>query len=315
MTSMRVFVLFLGAGLAGGCATGNGASLTAKFVTQGKPALDVGGPSLAGSIPLQDHMKMIRHLSARPVMKESAGAKAELRDPQLAAALAADAASPTAENHLRVAHEYLRLGILDTAYTYANRAVLQKPRFAGAHEVLARIWRDWGLPGLGIGSASRAIYFDPASASAENTLGTLLDALGQPAEARWAFRRAAAVDPGAGYVLNNLCFVELRLGRLAEARSHCEAAISADPQLTAAQNNLALIFVATGDAVAARQAFLAAGDAAGAAYNRGIVHMARRSYTRAAEAFEEAIAARPGFTAAKARAHEARMLAITTSND
>ena len=85
--------------------------------------------------------------------------------------------------------------------------------------------------------------------------------------------------------------------------------------MTAAHNNLALTFVASGDAAAARQAFLAAGDAAGAAYNRGIVHMASRAYTRAAEAFEEAIAARPAFTAAKARAHEARMLAITSSND
>ncbi len=92
---------------------------------------------------------MIRHLSARPVMKESAGASAESADPQLAAALRLAAAAPSAENHLRVAHEYLRLGILDTAYTYANRAVLQKPRFAEAHEVLARIWRDWGLPGSG----------------------------------------------------------------------------------------------------------------------------------------------------------------------
>ena len=310
---MRVFVLFLGAGLASGCASVNGASLTAKSV-KGKPAVDAGGPSLGAGIPLQDHMEMIRHLSARPVTKESAGASAESADPRLKAALAADAASPTAENHLHVAQEYLRLRILDTAYTYANRAVLQKPRFAGR----TRCWRgsgETGAPRLGIGPASRAIYFDPASASAENTLGTLLDALGQPAEARWAFKRAVAVDPGAAYAFNNLCFVELRLGRLAEARSHCEAALAADPQLTEARNNLALTFVASGDSAAARQAFLAGGDAAAAAYNRGIVHMASRAYTRAAEAFEEAIAARPNFTAAKARAHEARMLAITAAND
>jgi Tfp pilus assembly protein PilF len=258
---------------------------------------------------------MIRHLSTRPIMKESAGARAEAEDPNLAAALGADAASPTAENHLRVAHEYFRLGILDAAYTQANRAVLQNPRFSEAHEMLARIWRDWGFPGLGIGPASRAIYFDPSSASAANTLGTVLDALGQPAEARLAFTRAVAADPGAAYALNNLCFVELRLGRLTEARAHCEAAINADPHLMAAQNNLALTYVASGDAAGARQAFLASGDTAGAAYNRGIVHMASRAYIRAAEAFEEAIAARPNFTAAKTRAHEARMLAITASND
>jgi Tfp pilus assembly protein PilF len=290
-------------------------SLTAKFVKQGKAALDAGGPSLATSLPLQEHMEMIRHLSARPVMKESAGAKAESVVPQLAAVLRLAAANPSAESDLHIAREYLRLGILDTAYTYANRAVLQRPRFAEAHEILARIWRDWGFPGLGIGPASRATYFDPASASAANTLGTLLDALGQPAEARRAFARAVALDGSAPWALNNLCFVELRLGRLAEARSHCEAALRVDPTMTAAGNNLALTFVASGDNAAARLAFLSAGNPASAAYNRGIVHMARRAYTRAAEAFEEAIAARPEFAAAKARAHEARVLAIASSHD
>ena len=156
-------------------------------------------------------MATVRHLSARPITNESTGAKAESLDPRLAAALRAAAAGPSPETHLRVAHEYLRLGILDTAYTFANRAVLQDPRRADAHEMLARIWRDWGLPGLGLGAAMRATYFDRHSASAENTLGTLFDALGQPAEARQAFIRALTLDPRAGWVLNNLCFVELRM--------------------------------------------------------------------------------------------------------
>jgi Tfp pilus assembly protein PilF len=313
--SLQVLALCLGAFAASGCATGTSASLTTTFVKQGKPALDLGGPSPDTRAPLQDYMAMVRHLSARPIMKESAGSQAESVDPGLAAALRVATANPSAENHLRVAHEYLRLSILDTAYTYANRAALQKPRLAEAHEVLARIWRDWGFPGLGMGPASRAVYFDPASATAVNTLGTLLDALGQPAEARQAFARAAALDAHAGWALNNLCFVELRMGRLAEARSHCEAALQLDPQMTAASNNLALTFVASGDDAAARQAFLAAGTIASAAYNRGIVHMAGRDYISAADDFEKAIAARPAFTAAKARAHEARMLSLTSSHD
>ena len=309
----RLIALFLGASLAGGCATGNRGSLTREFDKPGEPALDLGGPISSGSASLQEHMKMIRHLSVRPLLKTSAGGNAESADPQLAHALATEASSHTAENLLRVAHEYLRLGILDTAYTYANRALLQKPRLGEAHEVMARIWRDWGMPKLGIAAAIRATYFNPSSASAHNTLGTLLDALGQAPEARRAFARAAALDPSAGWALNNLCFVELRMGRLVEARSHCRAALVADPDMTSARNNLALTFVASGDAVAAGQAFLATGNVADAAYNRGIVHMAQRSYTRAAEAFAEAITARPGFTAAKTRAHEAQMLILTTS--
>ena len=272
-----------------------------------------GGLPPATGISLKEYMATVRHLSARPITKESTGANAESLEPRLAAALRAAAAGPSPETHLRVAHEYLRLGILDTAYTFANRAVLQDPRRAEAHEMLARIWRDWGFPGLGLGAAMRATYFDPKSASAENTLGTLFDALHQPAEARQAFIRALTLDARAGWVLNNLCFVELQMGRLAEARSHCEAALEIDPALTAAANNLALTFVASGDAAAAGRAFLAAGNPADAAYNRGIIHLAKREYGPAAEAFEAAIAARPEFTAAKARAHEARMLTLTSA--
>ena len=136
-------------------------------------------------------MATVRHLSTRPITKERTGASAESLEPRLAAALRAAAAGPSPATNLRVAHEYLRLGILDTAYTFANRAVLQDPRRAEAHEVLARIWRDWGFPGLGLGAAVRATYFDRSSASAENTLGTLFDALARPprhgrrSSARW----------------------------------------------------------------------------------------------------------------------------------
>ena len=65
MTSTRIVALFLGAALTSGCATGTGASLTTKLAKQVKPALDVGGPSLASISPLQEQMRMIRQLSAR----------------------------------------------------------------------------------------------------------------------------------------------------------------------------------------------------------------------------------------------------------
>jgi Tfp pilus assembly protein PilF len=308
---MRVLVVVLGATLASGCATGTGTPRSGTSVNQEARRRDRDALPPATGIPLKEYMATVRHLSARPITKGSTDAHTESLEPRLAAALRAAAAGPSAQTHLRVAHEYLRLGILDTAFTFANLAVRRDPRRAEAHEVLARIWRDWGFPGLGLGAAMRATYFDRTSASAENTLGTLFDALHQPAEARRAFVRALALDPRAGWVLNNLCFVELRVGRLAEARSHCEAALAIDPALSAAANNLALTFVASGDAAAAGRAFLAAGSPANAAYNRGIIHMAKRQYGPAAEAFEAAIAARPEFTAAKARAHEARMLILT----
>jgi Tfp pilus assembly protein PilF len=315
MRSLIVIALLSGGVTAAGCASRTSAPLSAKLVPPGKPAVHADADSLPAELLRRQQKKQLRQLSVKPVMKASTGSSAELTDPKLASALKLWRASPSAANSLGIAEQYHRLGILDTAHAHASRAVAQEPRLAQAHELLARIWREWGLPGLGLGSAWRATYFDPTSAPAENTLGMLLDATGQPAEAWRAFARAAALGANAGWALNNLCFVELRMERLIDARSHCEAALDADPNMIAAHNNLALIFVAEGDAAAARLAFLAAGDSAGAAYNRGIVHLTHREYARAADAFEEAIAARPAFTAAKTRAHEARMLALTGSHD
>ena len=194
MTSMRVVALFLGAGLAERVRDQN-RRVSHREVRQAGEARPRRGRALssARALPLQEHMQMIRHLSARPVMKESAGAKAESVDPQLAAALRVAAAGPSAENHLRIAQR------VSPARDSRHGLHLREPRRCCRSRgsprrtrCLARIWRDWGFPELGIGPASRATYFAPASAAAENTLGTLLDAIGQPAEARRAFARAVA---------------------------------------------------------------------------------------------------------------------------
>src|SRR5215207_2685590 len=110
VTSMRAVAMVLGAALAGGCATGAGAPRGGTSVKQqarrGAPAAL---PAAAG-IPLKEYMATVRHLSARPITKASTDAQAESSEPRLAAALRVAAAGPSAETHLRVAHEYLRLG-------------------------------------------------------------------------------------------------------------------------------------------------------------------------------------------------------------
>ena len=234
------------------------------------------------------------------------GATIESADPRLAAALLAESVAPTADNHLRVAQEYLRLGILDAAHGRFTRALERDPRMAAAHEGVARLWRDWGMLDRALGSAYRAVFFD-ASGSALNTLGTVLDALGHSDDALAAYSRALDSEPDAGWALSNLCSLSVRLGRLTEARTLCEAALELSPTQLRAHNNLALTYAATGDLEGAREAFAAAGDPAGAAYNLGILHLSAGNFAAAADAFEAAIAARPDFTEAKARAHAARL--------
>ena len=219
MTSMRVVVLFLGAGLAGGCATGNGASLTAKFVKQGKPAVDAGGPSLAAGIPLQDHMEMIRHLSARPVMKESAGARAESSDPQLAAALA----RRRGVSHGREPSAASRTSISGSGFSTRPTPTRTAPccRSRGSPR-RTRCWRGSGGTGGSPGSGSdrhRARFTSirrrrrrRTRSGRCSTRSASLPRHGGRSHARWRS------TPAPAYALNNLCFVELRLGRLAEAR-------------------------------------------------------------------------------------------------
>ena len=296
-----------------GCATGHNRSLEQRFVRPGEPAVDVGGPKVAPATSLSDFMAKVRHLSSRPVSQaRSVGASVEGTDARLAAALLAEAMLPSAATHLQVAAEYRRLGVLDSAYERFNRATQEAPRNAAAYEGLARIWRDWNLPGPALGDAYRAVYFAPGSASARNTLGTVLDALGHPEQARQAYVAALAIDPTAAWAQNNLCYLEFRLGRLREARARCEAAVALAPHMKSAHNNLALTLAASGDLVRAREEFLTSGDRATADYNMGIVDLANRQFASAARRFEGAITSRPDFTAAKARAHQARMSALET---
>jgi protein O-GlcNAc transferase len=241
----------------------------------------------------------------------SIGATIEASDQRLSAALLNARAMPSPEHDLAVAREYQRLRILDAADKWLDAALRRAPRLSAAHEERARIWRDWGLLSGALGHAHRAVAFDPGSASARNTFGTVLDALGHSEAAREAYLQALALEPTAGWALNNLCYLEFRLGRLNEARERCEAAVRVSPDLAAAHNNLGLTHAASGNMAGASQAFFAAGDEAAAHFNLGVLHLAGGRFAEAATEFELAIKARPSFTAAKSRAHNARMRSLT----
>jgi tetratricopeptide (TPR) repeat protein len=238
------------------------------------------------------------------------GATIESNDARLAAAILTEAVRPGAESSLQVAREYVRVGVLDAAYKRTARALEREPQLPAAHDMMARIWRDWGMPESALTYAHRAVYFAPQWSGAYNTLGTVLHALGKVDEAREAFVRALDLDPTAAWVSSNLCYLEFRAGNLDEARRRCEAAVRASPALAAAHNNLALTRAAGGDIDGARAAFLEAGDPASASYNMGIVYLAEGRYAEAGDAFQRAIESRPNFSAAKSRAHEARMKAL-----
>ena len=311
----RVAAVLIGVALLSGCAARHSSGLTDRFVRQGEPAVNLGGPPIAPATELKAAMDQHKSVTDLPAPRQSAlGTTVESSNRMLGAALLAESVFPSPPTHVRVAEEYKRLGVLDAAFAALTRALHEDPSLSVAHEGIARLWRDWGMPEQGLGAAYRATYYDPRSASAQNTLGTLFAAVGRTELARDAFQRALVLEPDASWALNNLCYVDYRLGRLELARAECESALKLKPDFRAAHNNLGLVHAADGDFSQARDAFLAAGDAASADFNLGMTFLQRSDYAAAADAFESAIKARPDFTDAKRQAHGARLRMLTGQN-
>jgi len=236
----------------------------------------------------------------------------ETSDERLRTALFKALGAPSAASFRDVGKEYRRLGVLDAAADYFMRAVKLDPTDAVSFDALARIWRDWGVPKMAMGSAQRAVLYAPRSASAANTLGTVFQALGEFSEAKRWYARAIGIDQNAWYALNNLCYAQI-MTKEPYAIETCKRAVAAAPdtsvQARTASNNLALAHAAAGDLVEAKQWFRRAGDVASADYNYGIVMMSKHDYREAEAAFHSALDEDPDFTLAATRAQQARLAA------
>jgi tetratricopeptide (TPR) repeat protein len=320
---MRVGACLLAAAIMGACASHRPQTVRESLVHRGaddgvvKKAANQGDP--AAPLPadtLESFIEKVRQLSAvaRPPRPNDA-ATLEHSDPELTAARARLTFAPTAENHRRVAEAYARHGVLDAAYNHFAAALRLAPRDATSLDGRARIWRNWGLPHLGLSDAYRAIAIAPASAVPLNTLGTLLLNMGRLADARAAFERTLVLDPRAAYALNNLCYTVLLQGDNAHAIESCRAALREQPDLTAARNNLALAYGASGDWPAATKEFALGGGAAAARYNMGVALSATRHFDDAARAFDEASVLLPSLTMARNRATQARRLAARAASE
>jgi Flp pilus assembly protein TadD len=151
----------------------------------------------------------------------------ESSNPELRDALFRVMLAPTAAHHMAVARAYRKIGIFDTAYDYLARSLAQNGPDPAVHDSLARLWRDWGDPGVGLSHAYQAVSLAPEWPVAHNTLGTLLFQMGQRADARLRFETAVRLDAGAAYALDNLCTLHLADGRTREAIAVCHQAKAA----------------------------------------------------------------------------------------
>ncbi|MGD9904752.1 MAG: hypothetical protein AB7U83_14910 [Vicinamibacterales bacterium] len=206
-----------------GCAA-HPRSLASRFVIAGTPAIDVGaGAATRGggtAAPAPPTGTLPRAVPGR----YSGSAAVESASPALQRALLALALAPSGRRYLDVAVAYRRLGIVDTAVDFLLAGLHRDSTDAALHDALARAWRDWGLPDLGLAAAHRAVYHAPESPEARNTLGTVLWALGDRGGAEQAFAMSASLDPGAEYAWRNLCTAALTGGRTQAAVAACRRA-------------------------------------------------------------------------------------------
>jgi tetratricopeptide (TPR) repeat protein len=251
-------------------------------------------------------MDKVRAKAERARPADNQVATIELSDRSLAEALLAVKIQPSASSHRTVAGRYVRLGVLDVAHEHFSAAVALDPTDAASWDGLARIWRDWGFPHLALADAYRAVYYAPDSPTVHNTLGTVLQALNKRHAARAQFEQALALDVTAAYALSNLCYSWRLLGNASKAADACRQALQLQPGLESARNNLALAYEAAGDLPSALATLDASADAARAAYNKGLVHLARREYREALQSFDIARAERPRFREAEAIARQVR---------
>jgi tetratricopeptide (TPR) repeat protein len=312
LRSCRVaVVLVCVAGVLGnGCAaTQKSSGFAGRFVHQGKPKIeypaDLGGAA-APHESLESVIAKTRELTAKA--KPPARAEvvtAESKNAQLAEALRHLAADPSVVHEVAVGEQYRRAGILDQAYDHFATAAALDRGSAAAYDGLARIWRDWRLPALGLSDAHRAVYYAPKSPEAWNTLGTILQALGQTRDATTAFSKALTLQPAASYALNNLCYSVTMAGEK-EATAACQRAVAMGVVAPALRNNFGLALGLTGQFDEAREQFERAGGPAGAHYNMGVVYLTRREFKKAEEAFVQALRDRPDSRLIVQRIEQAR---------
>ena len=128
------------------------------------------GRSVRAEGSFENYVTKLRELGVGARLVQSFSGSIENTDQVLSAALLELRLRPGAVQHRRVAERYRTLKILDAAFDHYPRARQLDRTDAPSHDGLARIWRDWGFPHLGLADAARAVHYAPSWPAAHNTL-------------------------------------------------------------------------------------------------------------------------------------------------
>ena len=122
-----------------------------------KPSVYRVDPALLGDAPPTGPW------SPRAKTSASGAELAERWSSALAGAIARNSAAPSAVHEIELAHAYRAVGVLDQAFDHYAAATRLDRRMSAGWDGLARVWRDWGYPALGLSDAHRAVWADARS--------------------------------------------------------------------------------------------------------------------------------------------------------
>ena len=227
----RGLLTLLGVAVLSGCASVERSTLASRFIRQGTPTVDLGGPRVSGGRsergrpPLNDAAITTNVSRSSGVLSSFESVDGRLRD-----ALMRVRVAPTVEHHLDVARHYRAAGIFDKAHDYLSRSLALNGPDPIVYDERARLWRDWGGLDHALSDAYRAVYLRPQAAALQNTLGTILYRLGERREAEFRFQHALTLDANAWYAIANLCHLNLARGRTRDAIIQCRQATAVRDQ-------------------------------------------------------------------------------------
>jgi Flp pilus assembly protein TadD len=204
-----------------GCASAHERNFASRFIREGTPAVDLGGPRPE---VLRIPQASLADATIRGNISRIVGTSLENSNEALRAAIARVTIAPTIEHHLGASRAYRQQGIMDHALDYLNRSLDVNGPSAIVYDERARLWRDWGYAAQGLADAHRAVYLAPDSPAYRNTLGTVLYRMGQVDDALEQFEQVVHLEPNAWYALANLCYVHSTQGRTREAIPLCRRA-------------------------------------------------------------------------------------------
>jgi tetratricopeptide (TPR) repeat protein len=203
-------------------------------------------------------------------------------------------APENAEYHFNLGLARLRAGAIEAAAGCFRHAALLRPDWPEAQYDLANALRLLGQFEDAARHYRQALRLRPRYVQAEVNLANLLRDMGKPDQAEAAYRRALRVNPDLAEAHNNLGTLLAGKRQPDAARDHFAQALRLRPDFTEAMINLADVAGQTGEAAALldRAAGLRATNAV--LWERaGALHLALKSYGRAAAAYRSARAVDP----------------------